>query len=191
MKFERRARWNVGIATKTLMVAAILLLASLAEATLIDLNNGLVFDSVDNIYWTKDANLSPTLPWDDIVAWAETVTVANLSDFRLASLPEYRSLYNQLIALGVCGPLPVTGGRGPDCSGSIGPFTNIRTEYWTSTIEFANLPIFFPFVDGNSTVENFFFPDPGWAVHAAVPESSALWLILTGAVLIVLRRLAA
>lgn len=175
---------------KALLIAAMLLFSFRAEATLIDLNNGLVLDSAQNIYWTKNAGLIPSAVWQDVAAAANNFTLAGLSDYRLPTSLEFMNLYNELVGLGVCDPKPTfpTVG-GPNCKGDRGPFVNITFEYWTSTIRGTlpnpGLAEFFNFTNGFALPENVgAVPIAGWAVHAVVPEVSAMWLLLNGIALI-------
>ena len=163
---------------KTLLIA-LLLIAGRAHATLIDLHNGLVYDSIDGIAWTQNANLSPFSTWDGIQTWGSSVTVAGLTGFRVASLNEYLNLYRQLDGLGVCRDLPV---GLSECTGNVGPFTNIQSEYWSSTGTIQpGFAWFFPFQDGLFTVENKSFQLAGWAVVPfAIPEPSSWLLLLAG-----------
>lgn len=80
---------------KSLFVAAALsLLTFTAEAALIDRGNGLIYDNDLNITWLQDANFAKTsefdndgrLSWADANAWAEQLTVAGFSDWRLPRL---------------------------------------------------------------------------------------------------------
>jgi hypothetical protein len=172
---------------KTLLVVVVIfLLAARADATLIDLHNGLVYDSIDGVAWTQNANISPFTTWDGIQAWGGAVSVAGLSGFRVASLNEYLNLYRQLDALGACRPLPV---GLSECTGNVGPFTGIQSEYWSSTGTIQpGFAWFFPFQDGLFTVENKSFALSGWAVRPfAVPEPISLLLVLAGVVVLVLR----
>lgn len=162
---------------KNIILTAVLLLTLTdANATLIDLQNGLIYDNVSNVYWTQDAFLSPIDTWFADVAWAQTASVAGLSGFRLASLSEYENLYKQLRDLGVCRPgIPVLGF---DCTGSVGPFRGIYFEYWSSTIQGGN-PIFFDFAGFGAGPNFFTHQAPGWAVRP-VPEPNALWITIAG-----------
>src|SRR5215813_11517633 len=52
-----------------LLPIAVFLFAARAEATLVDLHNGLVVDTINGIAWTQRGDLSPAEPWDEIQAW--------------------------------------------------------------------------------------------------------------------------
>jgi hypothetical protein len=105
---------------KKLLAALIVLvaIASGAEATLIDLHNGLVLDTFNGIYWTQNANMRGPDTWPNQLAWAADLNFAGLSDFHLPSLAALRNLYNELIAEGLCKPNAFSTGVS-DCTGSI------------------------------------------------------------------------
>jgi hypothetical protein len=166
---------------KKLLAALIVLvaIASGAEATLIDLHNGLVLDTFNGIYWTQNANMRGPDTWPNQLAWAADLNFAGLSDFHLPSLAALRNLYNELIAEGLCKPNAFSTGVS-DCAGSIGPFTEIQVEYWSGTTfppPLPPLPFFISFANGQSTTEFSTFPLWAWAVHAVVPEPPA-WLLV-------------
>jgi hypothetical protein len=59
-------------------------LVSVANATLIDRGNGMIYDSTQNITWLQDANLAgTTMNWDASVAWAAGLSVGGFTDWRL------------------------------------------------------------------------------------------------------------
>lgn len=59
-------------------------LVSVANATLIDRGNGMIYDSTQNITWLQNANLAGTfMTWDDSVAWAAGLSVGGFTDWRL------------------------------------------------------------------------------------------------------------
>ena len=111
----KRALLIVGILTA-------LLLGGKAQATLIDQGNGLVFDDVNHIFWTQDADLSGRGNYAYQVAWADGFSLAGYSNFRLATIDELLSLYAQL-----------PGAAGSDKTGAMGPFVDIQAKYWSST----------------------------------------------------------
>jgi hypothetical protein len=59
-------------------------LVSVANATLIDRGNGMIYDSTQDITWLQNANLAGTrMNWDDSVAWAAGLSVGGFKDWRL------------------------------------------------------------------------------------------------------------
>ena len=55
---------------KFLLAAVLVLVAGGAQATLIDRGDGFIYDTVQDITWTQDANISGYDTWDNQVAWA-------------------------------------------------------------------------------------------------------------------------
>ena len=146
------------------VVFVVLLFSSLARATLIDRGNGLIYDTVNDISWIKDADVSGSDTWDNQVSWAAGFSLAGFDDFRLASLAELESLYDQL-----------PGAPGDNKTGDISPFLDIANGYWSGTEVDAANARGFDFDSGvaDSDLKSDF--DFGWAVRrgdsvAAVPE---------------------
>ena len=86
-------------ATKAALIAAgtaALLLANPAQATLIDVGSGLVYDDVLDVTWLTDANYVATthynlsidgrLSWSQAVAWADQLDYAGFADWRLPNM---------------------------------------------------------------------------------------------------------
>lgn len=79
-----------------LVMATLGLLSGVAQASLIDRGNGLIYDSDLNITWLQDANRVKTtqfdadgrLSWAAANAWAEQLTVAGLGGWRLPRLTD-------------------------------------------------------------------------------------------------------
>lgn len=79
---------------KFLIITALSLLSCVAEASLIDRGNGLIYDSDLDMTWLQDANLAKTsnfdadgrLSWATAHAWAAQLNVAGFSDWRLPAL---------------------------------------------------------------------------------------------------------
>lgn len=101
------------------------------------------------------------------MSWAAGFSLAGFDDFRLASIDELASLYNQL-----------PGAPGSNKTGDISPFEDIQSFYWSGT-EFAPNPVFVWGFAFGSGVQDFLGlksnPFYGWAVRpgdsvAAVPE---------------------
>jgi len=155
---------------------ALLLFSSKTQATLIDRGNGLIFDSTNNISWTKDASLSgPANNWDGQNTFAANLTLAGFDDFRLASIDELSSLYGQLSTLDGCFL---------NCTGNQDPFTSIQPFYWSGTEYDPYIAWGFDFFFVNGA-ELMAFKDSsgyyGWAVRpgdsVGVPEPGA-WLLM-------------
>jgi hypothetical protein len=66
-------------------------LVNMANATLIDRGNGLIYDTVQDITWLQDANYAQSsghdsdgrMSWDDSIAWAAGLSFAGFDDWRL------------------------------------------------------------------------------------------------------------
>lgn len=62
------------------------LVASVANADLIDRGGGLIYDDILDVTWTQDASLSGSRNWDDAAAWASDLTLGGATNWRLASM---------------------------------------------------------------------------------------------------------
>jgi hypothetical protein len=95
-----------------------------AYATLIDRGGGMIYDADRNITWLSNANLGAgsifdngnsvtdgKMTWANAVAWAQSLTVGGVTDWRLPTT---------LQPDGSCGTLPnvYPGGTGSNCTGS-------------------------------------------------------------------------
>lgn len=81
---------------KSLFIVALSLITCTAEAALIDRGNGLIYDNDLNMTWMKDANFAKTsnadsdgrLNWAAANTWAEQLTFAGFSGWRLPRLTD-------------------------------------------------------------------------------------------------------
>ena len=124
------------------------------EATLINRGNGLVYDTVDNISWTQDANIPGFKTWADQKTFAENLVLAGFDDFRLPTLDELTSLYAQLPGI-----------PGSNKTGAQGPFVHIQDGYWSATERDTSTAFVFGFSRGDQPFgikTNIF---AGWAVR--------------------------
>ena len=127
---------------KLVLAAVLVLVASGAQAALIDRGSGFIYDDVQDITWAQDANINGADIWDNQVAWAagysQTHTVyGTFDDWRLPT------------ALNGDGSDPCSGAG---CTGSemghlfnvdgissssMGLFTNVQSEYYWSGSDLA------------------------------------------------------
>jgi hypothetical protein len=153
-----------------------------ARATLIYQEIGgtdLIYDSVTDQVWTRDADISgQLLTFQQANVWADGLSLAGVPGWgwELPTPADFTSLYTQLFPYGAPGSpgasdkygAAVAFGAGPDDSA-----LNVQGLYWTNT---------------DSTDFNFFYgysgysPDSGayaaWAV--AAPEPATVGLVLSG-----------
>jgi hypothetical protein len=161
---------------KTILILGLmagLLMVGKSQATLIDRGNGLIFDDVNNISWTKDADISGINTWDGQNTFAANLSLAGFDDFRLASIDELASLYGQL-----------PGAPGSNKTGDISPFEDIQSDYWGTEFDAFNAWDFV-FVNGDQFIVLKFNGLYGWAVRpgdsvAAVPEVGSGLLVGLG-----------
>ena len=57
---------------KFLLAAVLVLVAGGAQATLIDRGDGFIYDTVQDITWTQDANISGYDTWDNLTLFQKT-----------------------------------------------------------------------------------------------------------------------
>lgn len=75
-------------------IAAILMLATPAQATLVDRSGGLIYDTTQNITWLADMNYAYTshyiaygvMNWYEATTWANDLVYGGFSDWRLPTL---------------------------------------------------------------------------------------------------------
>ena len=151
-------------------------MAGNASATLVLESDGVVLDTNTGLEWEQNANHGP-FTWLGAENYATTLALDG-GGWHLALFGELQALYSDLIAAGVC--------SGPDCSGSIGGFTDIQDIYWSGTEvipgSFARL---FHFESGGMATGNETLQLLAWAVRpgdvdAAAPEPATLALLGLG-----------
>lgn len=114
---------------KSLLLTGLGLSSAQAQASLYDLNNGLIYDTDSQLVWLQDANTDGAKNWDQAMQWASDFSyddgAGNQYDgWRLPTLSELEHLL------------------GPELGGSAGTFLSDTTpfynfvsggRYWTST----------------------------------------------------------
>lgn len=79
-----------------LLSSVMLVMATTANATLIDRGGGLIYDDVLNITWLQDANYAKTsgydadgiMTWDNAMVWAGNLVYGGYDDWRLTSITD-------------------------------------------------------------------------------------------------------
>jgi hypothetical protein len=133
---------------------AVLLVAGNTQATLIDRGNGLVYDSFDNLSWTRDGAVSGLHDWAGQVIFADNLVLAGFDDFILATRSDLEGLYLQL-----------PGNDGANKTGAQGPFVDIQSTYWSRTSIDANRAVVLSFLGGDEAPGDKNFERYGWAVR--------------------------
>jgi hypothetical protein len=125
-----------------------------AQAILIDRGNGLIYDSLKNISWIKDMDISGPNTWDAQNTFAANLTLAGFDDFRQPSFDELASLYAQL-----------PGALGSNKTGDIFPFEDTGCCIWSGTEE-GSAGKGLHFDDGTAfTTQKHNASEWGWAVR--------------------------
>src|SRR5262249_52596522 len=112
----------------TISLLFLLAFTSSARATLIDRGNGLVYDTIQNISWTKQADISGLNNWQGQINFATNLVFGSYDDFRLATIFEL----DNLAFLQLLHPFDPPPGV-PPFTGNQGPFLNIPRFVWSST----------------------------------------------------------
>ena len=129
---------------KFFLAAVLVLMASGAQATLIDRGDGFIYDDVQDITWAQDANINGRDPWANQVAWADGYSQAHsvygsFTDWRLPTTLQPDPSCSDSVEFS----------SGYDCTGSVmghlfnvaginarsmGLFTSVQTtHYWSGT----------------------------------------------------------
>lgn len=141
-----------------------------AQAALVDQGNGTVLDTDTNLIWLQDWSANGRLAWETQKDWAETLSFAGSSDWRLPEPSEFRSLF---LAVGNIY--------------LVNQFINVRGLYWCNAENASSAGIVFGPFNGAFYVEPTFVMESAVAVRAAaVPEPSVYMLMIAGASILLL-----
>ncbi len=178
---------NIPSAVAKSIVVLFISMPFLAQASLTIVNiNGtdLIYDSVENITWTRDGNVSGRLftGWQDAHDWAASLTFAGMEtvSWQLPDQAQFASLFTQLDPIGAPGTLGADHKYGSAVAFGEGPndfAANVNPVYWSDT-QGVNFNFYYGY-GGSDTSP--FSPPPfaAWAV-AVVPEPSLGSLLALG-----------
>lgn len=125
---------------RTILSLSVLLmvigLAVSAQAALVDMNDGTIYDTDTQLSWLKNAKMSGLMTWDQAVAWAASLNsgsgFAGLTGWRLPNaVPSCGINYN--CTNSEMGHLYYTelGNPAGSMTPNIGPFTNVDYTYYS------------------------------------------------------------
>jgi hypothetical protein len=122
---------RIGILLSVLIM--VLGLSVSVQATLVDMNDGTIYDTDTQLSWLKNANTAGLMTWDQAVAWAASLNAgsgfAGLTGWRLPNAdPNCGSAYN--CTTSEMGRLYYTA-LGNAAGGQLtntGPFTNLQAN---------------------------------------------------------------
>ena len=162
--------------TRARLIALSFLLALVslpAAAQLYDNGDGTITDPASGLMWLKNANMNGPMEWATANAWAQNLSFAGYSDWRLpsgADLNNSSQICNSAV-------------NGANCQNTEfatlyfarlimafnpGPFQNVNGNYWTSTEEpgNANRAMAQDFIDGGQNPFAKTAPLGAWAVRS-------------------------
>lgn len=204
---------------KLVITTTAFVLSTNVNAALIERLGGLAYyDDVANLTWITDANAAYTsryvgtdprtrqeglMRWEDANIWANQLTVAGISGWRLPRTLQPDPSCDIQNGDGLS--------YGNNCSGSemgnlfynvlgntagsgsftnTGPFKNVEREfYWTSSDEATNFAWVFDMRSGYQSDESKYTPLHAWAVQSgdvsAIPVPAAMWLFSSGLIALI------
>ncbi len=160
-----------------------------SQASLISSGDLTVYDSVQDLTWTKDANLNGQMDWATAVAWANNLDYAGYTDWLLPTINQLTTQFRTNLAEANGSSIAASH------NDSYNLFTNVQSYVYWSGSEYAPVP------DGAlsfDTYNNYQYnsydikgrPLYAWAVRLgdvaavpavpAVPLPGAVWLFLSG-----------
>ncbi len=163
-----------------------------AQAMLVDMHDGTIYDTDTQLSWLKDGNAAgTTMTWAQAVAWAAGLNAgsgfAGFTDWRLPATTQPDSSCGSQSDPGGGFPLQ---GFGYGCAGcemghlfyvslgntagsltKTGPFTNLQTSYWSGT----------EFAPNTSYAWVFYFSDGYQNIPIKTTNSINVWAVRSGA----------
>lgn len=151
-------------------LACALLFGTAAHAAFFDRGNGLIYDDLLNISWTKNGSLFPDpMSWASGQSATANLLFAGFDDFRQPTLNELYVLYTEL-----------PGNFGTSKVGNVGLFEGIRFQVWSGELlnQDPNQPLFMGFNDGVARIGSAAGRGAVWAVRAgdSIPEPGSMLL---------------
>jgi len=136
--------------TRLLCASVIASVSTTASAALVDIGNGMIYDSAQDLTWMRNANVNGKLSWSNATAWAEGLVYGGYDDWRLPTTLQFDDpscpedvrgglFYEHHVGCtgGEMEKLTVElyDGNYPYGDLNEGPFINIQTDtrYWTAT----------------------------------------------------------
>lgn len=147
-----------------------------AHASFVSQGDGTVLDTATNLLWLQDWSSTGRGDWNTQVSWAENLTFAGSSDWKLPTNSQYTDLSADSAATDLAGFIANTG------------FTNGRGGYYWSSTAYSGYPLramtfappwYFSFNDQNDP-QSFAVAVRQADVVAPVPLPAAAWLMLSG-----------
>lgn len=199
---------HLGALFRRLSLLLFLGVAAPSGAVLVDRGPDMVYDTVLNITWTRQAGDGVARTWAAANAWAAALVFGGFDDWRLpyASVSAGVGPINTLLPGSPCfgtggadevacrdnemgymfyynlGGTPGSSETGTQTAVGGEMLTGIQGSYWSGTAFGSNGAWEFFFVLSTQHVEVQFFAQPGWAVRPGdVPEPSSLLLLGLGA----------
>ena len=156
-----------------------------ASLTVVNINGtDLLYDSVENITWTRDGNVPGKLftVWQDAHDWAASMTFPGMKTvtWQLPDQAQFSSLFTQLDPIGAPGTPGADHKYGSSVAFGAGPndfAANVNPVYWSDT-QGVNFNFYYGYAGSDTST---FSPPPyaAWAV-AVVPEPSLGSLLALG-----------
>ena len=172
--------------TKLLTIAVFAFsVSSGAQASLISSGDLTVYDSVQDLTWTKDANLNGLMDWATSVDWANNLDYAGYTDWVLPTIDQLSTQFSTNLAEAAGSSITASHNT------SYGLFTNVQMSVYWSINEYTLAPDLawtFVTLNGSYIGLNKALNYYAWAVRpgdvatSSVPVPAAAWLFLSGVI---------